>query len=487
MILQDIWKWLKGKVRAMLPKASVERELHVTISESEAMKRAIDEWMSMYKDSPGWKKADTVTLNLPAAISAEFARLILTEFSLECTGSAMATFVDEQMKKALKARFRTVSLYCALGGIVAKVYPTDVDPETGRPTRVAVDWIAADDFYPVAFDSSNNVTSAVFAQFKYIGDHVYTRLELHEQKGRTYTVTNKAYKARMLQTTGADSFTLDTLLQEEVPLASVEEWAGIEPVTTMSGMLAPLFVYIKVPTPNTVDTESPLGVSVYSLAVEQIQAADEQYGRTIWEFEATEAAIDADQSLFDFDKMGRPIIPKGKDRLYRTYAARRTTDGKPLLNTFSPVIRDQSLLNGLNEHLYRIEWLCGLAYGTLSHAQEVEKTATEIRMAKQRSYHTVCLMQDEWDEGLKQLAIAIQEIAVLYGMAPNGSVDVNITFGDGVLEDTDVEYQRRWAMVQAGKLKPELFLSWYFGCSVEEALEMMPEQAEDAESLFPRE
>jgi hypothetical protein len=96
-------------------------------------------------------------------------------------------------------------------------------------------------------------------------------------------------------------------------------------------------------------------------------------------------------------------------------------------------------------------------------------------------------MQDEWDEGLKQLAIAIQEIAVLYGMAPNGNVDVNITFGDGVLEDTDVEYQRRWAMVQAGKLKPELFLSWYFGCSVEEALEMMPEQAEDAESLFPRE
>ena len=52
MILTDLWNWIKGKVSAMLPKASVERELKVRIAETEVMKRAIEEWMDMYKDRP---------------------------------------------------------------------------------------------------------------------------------------------------------------------------------------------------------------------------------------------------------------------------------------------------------------------------------------------------------------------------------------------------------------------------------------------------
>ena len=63
----------------------------------------------------------------------------------------------------------------------------------------------------------------------------------------------------------------------------------------------------------------------------------------------------------------------------------------------------------------------------------------------------------------------------LYKMVPAGAVEVNCTWGDSVLEDTDKEYQRRWAMVVAGKLKPEKFISWYFGCTEEEAKEYMPE------------
>ena len=100
--------------------------------------------------------------------------------------------------------------------------------------------------------------------------------------------------------------------------------------------------------------------------------------------------------------------------------------------------------------------------------------------------YTVSLMQDEWNNGLQQLSMAIQEIAVLYNICPAGNVETTITFGDGVLEDTDVEYQRRWSMVMANKLKPELFLAWYFGCSEEEAKEMMPAPLPDADSLFPK-
>ena len=50
---------------------------------------------------------------------------------------------------------------------------------------------------------------------------------------------------------------------------------------------------------------------------------------------------------------------------------------------------------------------------------------------------------------------------------------------DGVLEDPDVEYQRRVQMVRDGLLKPSLFLAWYFDCSEEKAAQMMPERQDD--------
>ena len=64
---------------------------------------------------------------------------------------------------------------------------------------------------------------------------------------------------------------------------------------------------------------------------------------------------------------------------------------------------------------------------------------------------------------------------MLYDMVPDGETELNCNWGDGVLEDTEAEYQRRWSMVVAGKLKTESFLSWYFGCSEKEAKNMMPE------------
>ena len=67
----------------------------------------------------------------------------------------------------------------------------------------------------------------------------------------------------------------------------------------------------------------------------------------------------------------------------------------------------------------------------------------------------------------------------LYRMTPYGSVNVNCSWGDSVLEDTDKEYQRRWAMVVAGKLKLEKFIAWYFGCTEEEALDYIPDMQED--------
>ena len=86
-----------------MPNNSVEKALGVDICESGVMQNAIELWHNMYKNEPPWRggKDNVIPLNLPAAISEEFARLILTEFSMEVTGSPMAAFINEQLKDQL--------------------------------------------------------------------------------------------------------------------------------------------------------------------------------------------------------------------------------------------------------------------------------------------------------------------------------------------------------------------------------------------------
>lgn len=265
--------------------------------------------------------------------------------------------------------------------------------------------------------------------------------------------------------------------RKEVPLSEVDEWAGLSEEPVIIGNIdKPLFAYIKVPKANNIDTDSPLGVSVFSRATEIIEQADIQYGRVLWEYKATEAAILGDSELFQTDKHGKPVLPAGQERMFKTFDF-DSADGtnKGLLKEYAPQIRHEALFQGLNKQLMKIEFLVGLAYGTLSEPTDIEKTAYEIRVSKQRSYHTVTAMQDAWHKGFKKIIYAMRVLALLYDMVPDGETELNCNWGDGVLEDTEAEYQRRWSMVVAGKLKTEAFLAWYFGCSEEEAKNMMPE------------
>jgi hypothetical protein len=58
------------------------------------------------------------------------------------------------------------------------------------------------------------------------------------------------------------------------------------------------------------------------------------------------------------------------------------------------------------------------------------------------------------------------------------NVELTCTFGDGVLEDTEKEFQRRLQMVSAGLLSKEKFVAWYFNCDEKQAVEYIPQTSE---------
>ena len=87
-----ITDFLRRVIGRMFPKQNLERNLNVQIATSGVMDNAISLWLQMYENKPPWLggEEDIKSMNLPAAIAEEFARLILTEFEFNLEGSARA-------------------------------------------------------------------------------------------------------------------------------------------------------------------------------------------------------------------------------------------------------------------------------------------------------------------------------------------------------------------------------------------------------------
>lgn len=463
-MLQRFITWIREVLNRMFRlNQSDAKRLGAEINVSSKMQKAISMWMQLFQDDAPWLDDTTQSLGLPAAIAAEFARLVLVEFDSQITGSARADWLNKEYHELLEQLRNAVELACAGGGVVFKPYPDG--------NGLALDCVPAWRFFPTSFNSRGQVTGAIFTERVTKGNAYYTRLEHHALTAQGYVIRNMAFL----------SYSEDSL-GNQCPLGAVNEWETLEPELTISykedgsAPERPLFAYFKLPFANTVDLESPLGVAVYSRAVGLIHRADEQYSRILWEFEGSELAVDAAVgALKHTGPNGKPAkLPARQKRLFREL----TLDGGQgdLYKVFSPEIRDTSLYNGLDKLLKRIEFNCSLAYGTLSDPNSVEKTAEEIRTSKQRSYSAVCDMQARLRAALEQLIWVMDFYATLYNLAPRGDYEVSYTFGDGVLEDTDKEFARRLQLVSNGYLKPEKLLAWYYGVSEEEAAEMMPAQ-----------
>ncbi len=454
-------------VSKILPKKDIEEALNIIIPVSGPMEEAIALWDLMYKNKSPWLDKDNPeSLNLAAAVSSELARLTTLELESEITGnteneegenkeensSKRAEYLNIQYQRVLKKIREQTEYACASGGIMMKPYI--------EGDKVVVDYVPAGEFYPVKFDSSGNITACIFPERKYKKGMVYTRLEYHDliEEGY-YLVRNTAYAAK------GDS----NVLGKPIKLSEVEEWQDIEEEVIVTIAKKPLFSYFKMPMANNIDKNSPLGVSVFSRAVETIKDADKHYGRINWEYEASEMAINASMDLFRQDG----TVASGKDRLYKKF----DTD-EDFFKEWAPEIRDESLYNGLNKYKRHIEFLCGLAYGTLSDVDEQDKTAEEIKSSKQRSYSTVADIQSSLENALVDLVYAMDIWTTMGDLAPSGNYDISFEWDDSLVVDSKTEQSIMLQEVAAGLIKPEIYLVKRYGVTEEQAKEMLPSMNE---------
>ncbi|GHU90793.1 putative minor capsid protein, phage associated [Clostridia bacterium] len=409
----------------------------------------ISRWSRLYSNDK--------SIGIAAAVASELARLVTLEMSVNVSGSPRADYITELLKPTLQKTRQYTEYACALGSLVFKPYVSG--------GKLSIDVIQADCFTPTAFDGAGNITAATFAEQRVVSKRTYTRLEKHSWTPEAYTIENRAYESGTNLTLGA-----------EIPLSAIPEWTELAPIVTLLNVKRPLFSYFRIPLGNNKDRNSPLGVSVFSRAAETIKDAEAQYKRLLWEFEGGELAIDAEEGFLRprSDDGTKVDLPNGKQRLFRRIAAA----SNDFYKIFSPELRDASLLNGFNAILRLVEWQCGLAYGTISDPQSVDKTAEEIRASKQRSYSTVRDIQQSLQNALDGLIAAIDTLTTLYKLAPQGTVDTAYSWDDSIINDP-AEWLREMRLDASMRLiRPELYIAEKYGVSQEEAKRMIPEEAD---------
>lgn len=413
---------------------------------SHEMQTESEKWHDIYINDGIWLKNDVISLRLATAVASELSRLVFAESEIITDEKSPYKAILSDFSSCLDDEFE---LALAFGGMMFKPYLSH--------GKISIDLIRADCFLPVSF-VGKTMTSAVFVSKKTVGNVYFTLLEYHEfnAENQTHTIKNKVCKSLNSEYIGF-----------ECGFDEVPEWSGLVPEIVFKNVEKPLFSYFRVPWANDIDLDSPLGVSVYARAVDLIRQADEQWARIEWEFESKETALDVSRDLIKNN-----ALPKRDKRIYRQYDV-DNLDGN-FYNIFSPEIRDSAQFNYFNRILQRIEFNCGLAYGTLSDPQTVEKTAEEIRTSKQRSYTQVSAIQKNLETAVNDLFYAVSVYAKVGGISANPA-EIVCTWGDSVLEDTDKEFQRRLQMVNAGLLTKEKFISWYFHCNEKQAAEYIPQ------------
>lgn len=444
----DTLKRLWGRIVNMFNYTTLKRIIGKDVALSQTMIDAINDWKKMLAGKAEWCDDPVESLKLEEGICREFVDATLVEMEANILNN---DDMDKVLQKCLKDMNKKLQTGLALGAMVLRPLGPD-----------RAEYVAADKFIPISFNDDGTPNDIAFLVTKCVGENdYYTRVERHYFTNGNLTIENKCYHSQSQSDIG-----------QNCSLEEIPEWADIQPGPVMYiGMTEMDFGYYQNPIENKVDGSS-CGVSIYESAKDRIRKADIQAARLDWEYDSGERAIHVDQKALKA-RGGRLYLPRLKKRLYIGLDLEEGKD-KELFKEYSPEMRDEAFRRGLNETKREIEFIVGLAYGDLSDAQEVDKTATEVLTSKTRKYNRVTAIQEKLEECLNGFVTAL----TFYNGCYTSGVEFNCEFNDSILADDESERQQDRLDVSMGVMPAwEYRMKWY-NEDEETAKKMVAQQAD---------
>lgn len=422
----------------MFPIKDIQTAIGVKPALSEDMLDRIELWNQAYMGKAAYVDGKKViSLRLESSSVRELANVALNEMTTNVSHEKLNKLL-ERVKVNLNMNLQRG---LATGGMIIK--PID---------ESRVQFLAANAFIPLGYDAEGRLCDTLFPEILRRNNKVYTRFERHTLGGGVLTITNKAYVS--------DS---DRSLGREITLSEVEEWKDFREMAVFP-VERNIFGYFRTPNDNTVDG-SAAGISVFETALEKIKRADIQFGRLDYEFESAKRRIHADVSMVRKNDSGYEL-----DEVYVNVNG----DSDDFYKEFSPQLRQEGYIAGLEEYKREIEFDIGLSYGDLSQPQYVEKSATEVNASKFRKRNTVSHIQAQLRACLDDLVFAL----AFFNRLTTSGYEFTCDFKDSLLNDEASEREEDRKDLANNTLRREEYRARWRNETIEEARENLPDAAE---------
>lgn len=451
-VFSDLWRWIKIMFSM---EGGVEKEFGVQLVSSKAMDDALRRWDAISRGRPPWLDSEDgiVTVGMAKHIADTRARLVTLDIGLTVSGadgretaSPRVAMLQEIADDLIRRLPEKIGRAACLGGMMLKW--------NGKTW----DYILPGEFGITEKDANGEIVGAIFAAHAVQGRDRYTRLEYHRFVGDRYVVTNKAYRDRAVS---EQRYTLG----ERVPLKTVKVWAELRDEVWIEGLDVPLFAYWRVPGANTIDPGSPLGLSVFANAIEELRAIDIAFSRKGTEVEDSKHITFVGQAALKFSESHQIKLP----RFVRALGTGVSDIEKSAVHEHVPTLLTEERIRDLDFDLSMAGVKCGFSEGVfVLNGQTGMITATQVEADDRDTIQTIKGDRDALKTAVERAMQGADAMVSLYGLAPFDRFTLDFHFGD--ITYNYEEDKANWRMyVQQGWVPKWMYFVKFEGMSEEEA------------------
>ena len=302
---------------------------------------------------------------------------------------------------------------------------------------IKIDYVRAGMIYPLAWDNGK-ITQCAFASERKKEKKTFVYLNIRRFERGEYIIEN-----RMFQRNG-ESLTevgLDDDVEEEVHTHSA----------------VPRFQIIKPNVVNNLDPDSPMGISIFANAIDQLQCIDLIYDSYCNEFRLGKKRILVPMSYAKMQLQDTGAVTPVFDDNDTEFYAIPELDGNNKLEEFNMSLRHEAHEAGLQTALNTLSLKVGMGKDRyIFQNGSGAKTATEVVSEKSDLYQSLRKHELLLEDALKSLVLAICDMKGL-------GVEhvITIDFDDSIIQDTAAQREIDRQDVRDGLLAPyEYRMRW---------------------------
>ena len=348
------------------------------------------------------------SLGLAKTVSEDWANLLLNEkFQIGVDKASAKKKIDAVLvaNEFAKRANQLVELAFALGTGAFVEYLDGDD--------VKIDYIRAGMIYPISWDNGR-VQECAFASERTTGKQKKVYLNIHRLEAGKYVIENHMFDRN-------GSVLTETDLPDEV-LPEVRTGSAIPRFQIFSPNIA-----------NNIDPDSPLGISVYANALDQLESADLVYDSYCNEFRLGRKRITVPISMarmaMEEDGTSTPVFD---DNDTEFYAVPQDDKSENKIQEHNMEIRSEAHDTGIQTMLNLVSWKTGSGGKRYVFRRDGQvRTATEVISENSDLYRNLKKHELSLEAALLGMIDSIADLLHL------GAVKASISFDDSIISDTD--------------------------------------------------